>query len=992
MPWTPPATACPVQEEHKIKQAGISVSLQQNVTRALDSIANLPQSMTSGEGSSAAKGISAASGVLKTTSDLMALQKNALSASVSVGVSSSEQNSSLETTTARVATVQAGQDVNLTAGNDLTAKGAAIVANRDANLQAGGDIVLESAQNTLSSSNSSSSKSASVGVTAGVGMTGYTVSANGSISSSESNRNEQSTTHVNALVRAGRDINLTSGEDTTLSGAQLAANNDVNATIGGDLTVESRQDTGSISGSSSGNSIGLGFGLGGGDFGDDGGAANGPSGNGQQAAAGGDDAGQSGDGSSLLDRTSINSSSSRGSETGSTAWVNQQTGIIAGGDVTINVGDHTQLTGGIIASTGGDVALSTDTFDHQDLQDHNSYEKKNLSISGSTNLGGLLGGDDDGASGNNNNGGSGEDSSILDSLAALPTIEGGLQSSEKEQVTRATIAAPNGKTNIIIRTNPDQGLEGLNQAFEKAQEITRDEKTSVEIFVSGESLAEVASGFKQTREAIATATDKVEAIADYIESQLTVLPESLVHKGEAVEDTYRDLVASGMDPETAYSLLESPVGKLLQIKAFLEKNGGAEDLSNLSYEEREALKDIVGTHIEVASLVDITGLKVKLQDVREGLGRQLLEFYKDGFFATAEFLRENEDDVEGALALTDIIPGAVWGLMAAAEGGLEVVNPAINGEQNANQNLGQFYANEFEAGVKRIANAKEGLEETSAEYQKELLLVAIQQIREMDVSGEDAALAGTIAGAFVILKTASRRLTAGGSNGNEIKELADSIEQLAKAVDDKLKEHDAVKQASGSGGGAREWHLEDGIPIARPGSGNGSQIPQPTTKYVKVDTANASKGTPEYEILNNPPPNTRVELDNGTTFQTGAGGYVDEITYQPVDSKGVRDSRQTAVGKEGIAGDVGGHIQACRHGGTCDRFNLFPQNSNFNNSGYKTWENEITRSLQRGDDVGNVVVRFQRSDPHNPRPDSVEIEYQINGNKKRKQFRNQQGG
>lgn len=107
---------------------------------------------------------------------------------------------------------------------------------------------------------------------------------------------------------------------------------------------------------------------------------------------------------------------------------------------------------------------------------------------------------------------------------------------------------------------------------------------------------------------------------------------------------------------------------------------------------------------------------------------------------------------------------------------------------------------------------------------------------------------------------------------------------------------------------------------------------------------------------------------------------------------GVRDSRQTAVGKEGIAGDVGGHIQACRHGGTCERFNLFPQNSNFNNSAYRRWENEITRALQNGDDVGNVTVRLNRADPYYPRPDSIEIEYQINGRTFTRDFENQAGG
>lgn len=158
-----------------------------------------------------------------------------------------------------------------------------------------------------------------------------------------------------------------------------------------------------------------------------------------------------------------------------------------------------------------------------------------------------------------------------------------------------------------------------------------------------------------------------------------------------------------------------------------------------------------------------------------------------------------------------------------------------------------------------------------------------------------------------------------------------------------------------------------------------------------VDTNNSRKrGTQDYDFVNNPKPNTTYELDNGTTFQTGDGGYVDEITYQPINSLGKRDSRQTAVGKEGVEGDVGGHAQACRHGGSCDRFKLFPQNSNFNSSAYKKWENEITRALEAGDDVGSVTIRFYRTDEQNPRPDSLEIEYSIEGIKMVKEFENKE--
>ena len=160
---------------------------------------------------------------------------------------------------------------------------------------------------------------------------------------------------------------------------------------------------------------------------------------------------------------------------------------------------------------------------------------------------------------------------------------------------------------------------------------------------------------------------------------------------------------------------------------------------------------------------------------------------------------------------------------------------------------------------------------------------------------------------------------------------------------------------------------------------------------VEVDVAKATKGTPEYGLLNDPPPNTQVKLSNGTEFKTNQGGYVDEITYSPSLSPGVRDSRQTAVGKEGLPTDVGGHVQGCQFGGTCDRFNLFPQDSNFNNSAYKRWENEIKGALNNGDQVGSVTVHFNRTDPTLARPDSLVIDYSINGVPKQRFFENKAG-
>jgi hypothetical protein len=105
-----------------------------------------------------------------------------------------------------------------------------------------------------------------------------------------------------------------------------------------------------------------------------------------------------------------------------------------------------------------------------------------------------------------------------------------------------------------------------------------------------------------------------------------------------------------------------------------------------------------------------------------------------------------------------------------------------------------------------------------------------------------------------------------------------------------------------------------------------------------------------------------------------------------------RDARQAAVGREGLDTDVGGHIQACSLGGTCDRVNLFPQDRRFNNSDYKIFENEIRRALDAGENVGPVTVRFIRPNPANPRPDRVIVEYSIGGTIIRRPFLNQAGG
>lgn len=135
---------------------------------------------------------------------------------------------------------------------------------------------------------------------------------------------------------------------------------------------------------------------------------------------------------------------------------------------------------------------------------------------------------------------------------------------------------------------------------------------------------------------------------------------------------------------------------------------------------------------------------------------------------------------------------------------------------------------------------------------------------------------------------------------------------------------------------------------------------------------------------------TRYELDNGNSFKTNSAGQVEELTFTPVNMKVPRDSRQTEAGKQG-RDDVGGHAQACSQGGTCDGYNLFPQDANFNNSAYKVfYENKIKAALNDpGQTVGKTTIRYERTDPSLPRPDSLTLTYTINGKEKTVDFKNE---
>ena len=80
-------------------------------------------------------------------------------------------------------------------------------------------------------------------------------------------------------------------------------------------------------------------------------------------------------------------------------------------------------------------------------------------------------------------------------MLSASTLDASYDSHDRRQVDRATI----GEGTIIIRSDPSQGLQGLNRDLKRAQELTKDSKTTVKVYVDPATIKEVLSGFDTTK-------------------------------------------------------------------------------------------------------------------------------------------------------------------------------------------------------------------------------------------------------------------------------------------------------------------------------------------------------------------------------------------------------------------------------------------------------------------------------------------------------------
>ncbi|EOY5423339.1 hemagglutinin repeat-containing protein [Cronobacter dublinensis] len=265
----------------------------------------------------------------------------------SLGAQSSKSKSQFEQDTTTGSTLNAGKDLSITATGkgqtanrgDISIGGSELKAGNDITLNAARDINLVSSANVqkLEGSNSSKGGSIGVGLTAGSGGTGINISA--SMNAAKGSEKGNGTTWNETTLDAGRQVNLTSGRDATLSGAQVNGQT-VKADIGRDLNITSLQDSDNYKSKqqsvSAGGSVTIG-------------------------APGG----------------SANVSYSRDAIKSNYDSVIEQAGIYAGkGGFDITVGNHTQLNGAVIGSTAtaDKNRLETGTLGFTDIRNKADYK------------------------------------------------------------------------------------------------------------------------------------------------------------------------------------------------------------------------------------------------------------------------------------------------------------------------------------------------------------------------------------------------------------------------------------------------------------------------------------------------------------------------------------------------------------------------------------------------------------------------------------------
>ena len=249
-----------------------------------------------------------------------------------------------------VATGSGEKDANGVANDgDITSRGARIAGN-DVVLNAARDVNLLSAQDLTHQASSNSSSNASIGVGFALGgqQNGFTLEL--AASGAKGHANGDSVTNRDTQIAATNNVSITSGRDTNLRGAEVSGNT-VDANVGRDLNIQSVQDTANYDSKQVSGGFNLSVCV-----------------------------------PPFCYGSTVSGSASASDQTIRDRFrsVGEQSGIRAGdGGFNIQVGNHTQLDGGVIASSAAPEknTLSTQTFGYSNVQNISESSGSTLSAS-----------------------------------------------------------------------------------------------------------------------------------------------------------------------------------------------------------------------------------------------------------------------------------------------------------------------------------------------------------------------------------------------------------------------------------------------------------------------------------------------------------------------------------------------------------------------------------------------------------------------------------
>ncbi|RMT25145.1 Filamentous hemagglutinin [Pseudomonas syringae pv. spinaceae] len=277
---------------------------------------------------------------------------------LSLGTQKSSSSQLEEQSVSQGSNLTAGNDISViatgtgqakAADGDLSVRGSKLQAGNNLLLSAARDIDLRSGVNTQRLDGSNKSGGGAVGASLGVGSSGAGLSIFANANSGTGKEKGDGTVWTETSVNAGNQLTMNSGRDTTLEGAQVSAQKIV-ADIKRNLTVSSQQDTDRYDTKQSNVSGGGSFTFG----------------------------SMTGSGSLSVSQSKIQSNFDS---------VKEQTGLFAGKDgYQINVGEHTQLNGGVIGSTASadKNTLNTGTLGWMNIGNKANFSSQSQSVSGGT--------------------------------------------------------------------------------------------------------------------------------------------------------------------------------------------------------------------------------------------------------------------------------------------------------------------------------------------------------------------------------------------------------------------------------------------------------------------------------------------------------------------------------------------------------------------------------------------------------------------------------